>query len=96
MPNEGDTPKDLKLHNHSVTELYVQLQICKEFGGIDPLKFFFGSDAKWEDYPYFKKVLFVFRLLNAEEEKRQLDEAKKINKNNNVNNPPRRRKTRSI
>jgi hypothetical protein len=71
----------LKLYKHSVTANYIDLQTCEKFSGINPLEYFYGSDAKWEDHPYFKKVLFVYRLLNAEEEKRQYDELENMRKN---------------
>ena len=71
----GEVPSLDPAKNCQVTELFVQLQTCKDFG-ISPLEYFVGKDAEWKDYPHLKLVMFTFRLLMNEEETRRMKEIK--------------------
>jgi hypothetical protein len=71
----GEPPSLDPAKNGHVTELFVQLQTCKDFS-VSPLEYFVGKDAKWKDYPHLKLVMFAFRLLLNEEETRRIKEIK--------------------
>ena len=79
----ADEPASLNpTKNGIITELFVHLQICKEFG-INPLEYFVDKNAEWKNYLHLKILLIAFRQLVAEEENRQLEEIKKKNNNDN-------------
>ncbi len=80
MPEEGMTP-NLK-ECVGVKPLFVDLQICEKFR-IDPLRYLLGDNASWQSDKgrALKTVLFAFQQLNAEEEKRRLDEIDRQSKN---------------
>lgn len=62
-----------------VTELFIHLQTCKDFG-VSPLEYFVSKQAEWRDYPHLKLVMFAFRLLLNEEESRRIKEMEKNTK----------------
>jgi hypothetical protein len=73
---DGGEPSSLNpAKNGKVTELFVQLQTCKDFG-VSPLEYFVDKQAEWKDYPHLKAIMFAFRLLLNEEEDRRMKEIK--------------------
>jgi len=73
---EGGEPPSLDpAKNGHPTELFIQLQSCKDFG-VSPLEYFVDKKAEWKDYPHLKLVMFAFRLLINEEETRRMKEIK--------------------
>jgi hypothetical protein len=68
---EGIAPSLDPAKKGRVTELFVHLQTCKEFG-ISPLEYFVDKQAEWKDYPSLKILIFAFRLLVSDEETRRL------------------------
>jgi hypothetical protein len=77
---KGDEPPSLNpAKDGRVTELFVHLQTCKDFG-ISPLEYFVDKQAEWGDYPHLKLVMFAFRLLINEEETRRSKDMEKNTK----------------
>lgn len=80
---DGDQPPSLNPDKKGrVTDTFIHLQICKEFG-ISPLDYFVNKQAEWKDYPHLKLLCFAFRLLIAEEEDRKIKEMDSKNKSSN-------------